>query len=161
MCDYSLMSIPNRLASEDEDLVVHRFETGTIGLACQADLQGRALPALAPTKGFWSMLTALFTQPDRESLLPAVCIPPGASLLLMDISEQLQDEIGIGRVEKVTFTQITAEANAYRDAVRFGNGREILLQRLQEGQRLRVLKLISPPPPTTKQPLLRTGSFNT
>ncbi len=28
MCDYSLMSIPNRLASEGEELVVHWFETG-------------------------------------------------------------------------------------------------------------------------------------
>ena len=37
MCDYSLMSIPNRLASVGEELVVHRFETGAIGLASYCD----------------------------------------------------------------------------------------------------------------------------
>jgi hypothetical protein len=33
MCDYSLMAIPNRLAASGEELVVHRFEAGTVGLA--------------------------------------------------------------------------------------------------------------------------------
>ena len=32
MCDYSLMGIPNRLACEGEDLVVHQFRTGSRGL---------------------------------------------------------------------------------------------------------------------------------
>jgi hypothetical protein len=41
----------------------------------------------------------------------------------------------------VTFTQITAAANTYRDAVRFTNGREVRLQELREGQRVRVLDL--------------------
>jgi len=31
MCDYSLMSIPNRLAVEGENLIAHRFTTGTMG----------------------------------------------------------------------------------------------------------------------------------
>ena len=30
MCDYSLMAIPNRLAVSGEDLVVHRFEAGSV-----------------------------------------------------------------------------------------------------------------------------------
>jgi hypothetical protein len=46
--------------------------------------------------------------------------------------------------ETVTFTQTTAMANTYHDAIRFGNGRQILLQVLREGQRVRVLSL-SPP----------------
>ena len=33
MCDYSLAGIPNRLAVEGEELAVHRFPTGSIGLA--------------------------------------------------------------------------------------------------------------------------------
>ena len=32
MCDYSLASIPNRLAVEGEQLVAYRFFTGSIGL---------------------------------------------------------------------------------------------------------------------------------
>jgi len=41
----------------------------------------------------------------------------------------------------VTFTQISPAANSYRDAVRFANGREVRLQELREGQRVRVLDL--------------------
>jgi hypothetical protein len=32
MCDYALMGVPNRLATEGEDLLVHRFRTRSIGL---------------------------------------------------------------------------------------------------------------------------------
>src|SRR5262245_48338732 len=39
MCDYSLASIHNRLATEGEELVVHRFCSGTLGLASPADVQ--------------------------------------------------------------------------------------------------------------------------
>ncbi len=54
-------------------------------------------------------------------------------------------------MEEVTFTQISAAANSYRDAVRFANGREVRLQELREGQRVRVLDLS----------LRRTGSGET
>jgi len=33
MCDYSLAHFPNRLAVEGEQLIVHRFDSGTLGLA--------------------------------------------------------------------------------------------------------------------------------
>ena len=38
MCDYSLHTYPNRLAADGEDLVVHRFGAGSLGLASPADL---------------------------------------------------------------------------------------------------------------------------
>ena len=38
MCDYSLMCVPNRLAREREELVAHRFTTGSMGLASDLDL---------------------------------------------------------------------------------------------------------------------------
>ncbi len=41
----------------------------------------------------------------------------------------------------VTFTQMSAMEYHYRDAVRFKNGGEVLLQRLEEGQRVEVLCL--------------------
>jgi hypothetical protein len=140
MCDYSLMCIPNRLAREEEDLVSHRFETGAMGLAAGADLRVDADPAPAKPRTFWSAVRDVLLPPPRK-LVPAVCVPPGAKLLLMDIPDVLQNEIGVGRVEVVTFTQITAAAHSFRDAVRFRNGREVLLQRLREGQRIRVLAL--------------------
>jgi len=43
--------------------------------------------------------------------------------------------------EEVTFTQLSATVYQFRDAVRFSNGREILLQTLQCGQEVEVLWL--------------------
>jgi hypothetical protein len=60
---------------------------------------------------------------------------------LSDIPEDVQKSFSVAASEEVTFTQLTAIPHAYRDAVRFKNGREILLQRLNQGQRVRVLQL--------------------
>ena len=122
MCDYSLAGIPNRLAVEGEELVVHPFPTGALGLASSN----------TPLSRWWS-----------AKATPAVCVPPGARLLLRDISVGLQQEFGVGEAEEVTFVQQNEEAYRYRDAVRFQNGREILLQRLKRGQRVDVLDLSS------------------
>jgi hypothetical protein len=37
MCDYSLMMVRSRLAVEGEELVAHRFQSGTVGLVSCAD----------------------------------------------------------------------------------------------------------------------------
>ena len=100
-----------------EQLVVHRFSTGSVGLA-------------SPCSSLSSKETA-------------VCIPPGARLRLRDIPEALQLRFGLNATEEVTFVQLSAEAYQYRDAVRFQNGREILLQRLGCGQQVEVLSLAS------------------
>jgi len=74
--------------------------------------------------------------------MPAVCIPPGARLLIRDIPAKLQQECGFqDGVKEAVFTQVTAVVNTFRDAVRFQNGVEVLLQRFDEGQRVRVLDL--------------------
>jgi len=84
-----------------------------------------------------------FNPPDIQSI-PAVCIPPGARLLIRDIPAKLQHECGLQKeVAQAMFTQITAAVNSFRDAVLFQNGVEVLLQRLDEGQRVRVLDLSS------------------
>src|SRR5712691_10210136 len=83
MCDYSLAGVPNRLAVEGEQLVVHRFSTGSVGLA-------------SPCSSLSSKET------------PAVCIPPGARLRLRDIPQALQ--LGLNATEEVTFVQLSAEA---------------------------------------------------
>ena len=38
MCDYSLMTFPNRLANEGETLVTHKFSTGSIGFVSPMEL---------------------------------------------------------------------------------------------------------------------------
>jgi hypothetical protein len=131
MCDYSLMGTPNRLATEGEDLLVHRFPTGSIGLTAAASSQ-------ATNGGFWNLIRQLVEAPQP---VVAVCIAPGARLLLQDIPENLQRIYKIGRVEEVTFTQLSTAENTYRDAIRLNNGAEILLQRFRKGQRVRVLRL--------------------
>lgn len=140
MCDYSLMAVPNRLAQEGEELVAHRFPTGSLGLASPTELKPMVAPQRAARRGFWRAVQEFFNPPKSKSVC-AVCIPPGAKLQLQDIPLRLQHEFGIGPVEDVTFTQITAAVHSYRDAVRFRNGREIRLQELREGQRVRVLDL--------------------
>ena len=139
MCDYSLMVVPNRLAREGEELVAHQFPTGSLGLASPADLRRAACPRPV-AKSFWSAFRTFFNPPSSAPV-PAVCIPPGARLQLQDIPVRLQREFGVGPVEVVTFTQISAVVNSYRDAVRFANGREVRLQELREGQRVRVVDL--------------------
>lgn len=111
MCDYSLYSLRNRLATEREELVVHRFETCSVGLASPSDLT------------------------------TAVCIPPGAHLILRDIPERLKTDFELRSEEEVVFEQRSLDAHVHRDVVRFGNGRQLTLQRLQEGQRVAVTSL--------------------
>jgi hypothetical protein len=65
-------------------------------------------------------------------------------LLVQDIPANLQRECGIQKdLGEAVFTQITAATNAFRDAVRFPNGFEVLLQRFAEGQRVRILDVSS------------------
>ena len=143
MCDYSLHTYPNRLATDGEDLVVHRFGAGSLGLASPADL-GPVISASKTAQGtLWCRAKAWFlgynAKWEAEKRIPAVCVPPGARLLLRDIPKGLQRELGVGQVEEVAFIEITAEVNTYRDAVRFSNCRQALLQQMQEGQRVKVL----------------------
>lgn len=143
MCDYSLMATPNRLAVSGEELVVHRFEAGVVGLASAFDLQRSQDCRKIQSHGFWSTLKNFLSPSDVQSI-PAICIPAGARLLVQDIPGKLRRECGfLEEVEEAVFTQVTAEVNAFRDAVRFQNGVEVLLQRFGEGQRVRVLDLSS------------------
>ena len=93
MCDYSLAGVPNRLAEEGERLVACRFSTGSMGLTSDAS-QWRS----------WF----------REN--PAVCVPPGARLLLSDIPKDLQRQLDVQATEALkctdTGTQCVSETAA-------------------------------------------------
>jgi hypothetical protein len=129
MCDYSLMMIHNRLAVEGEELVAHRFKSGSKGLVSLLDFttwQSRR------PEGLWQRLKyCLFSQTEPA---PVVCVPPGARLRLHDF----------GSCEKATFTQISPDSSRYRDAVLLDSGKTLLLQLLPEGQRVTVLRLSTP-----------------
>ncbi|MCI0663119.1 MAG: hypothetical protein L0220_18795 [Acidobacteria bacterium] len=144
MCDYSLHGVQNRLAVEGEELVVHRFPTSSLGLTNPAELQALAeTTADQSGAGLWSAIKNWFIL-EIAHPAPAVCIPPGARLFLQGIPKYLQRDLNVAECEEVTFTQLSAQPDTYRDAVRFNNGREVLLQRLRPGQRVKVLCLSLP-----------------
>jgi hypothetical protein len=132
MCDYSLAGLRTRLAVEGEELVLYRFPTGSLGLTSPAELEAHP----KEFRGWQSLF-------DPRKVPCAVCIPPGARLLLRDIPEHLQKHLGLGTDENVVFTQRNSEVGRHRDGFRFTNGQEILLQRLAERQRATVLSLSS------------------
>ena len=144
MCDYSLHAVPNRLAVEGEELVTYRFPTSSIGLASPADLEKAncQVNTTGVGRSWWSVLKSWLNPPPlRIDKIPAVCIPPGARLRMNSIPRELQQELGVGQTEEVTFVELSASAYRYRDGVRFPNGREILLQYLDEGLPVDVLSL--------------------
>src|SRR5262249_42933318 len=101
MCDYSLINVPNRLANEGEELVTHRFPTGSLGFASSNDLCASGLKRARPS-GIWSTLKRLFDPLPAEAVA-AVCIPPGACLMLLDIPVRLQRDLEVGATEEVVF----------------------------------------------------------
>jgi len=139
MCDYSLMEFPNRLAVEGEVLVVHRFRSGSLGLASYEDCE-QARRKTAENKSFWNHVKDILFLPEAPPT-PAVCIPPGARLALHDMPTSLQKQLGITPVEEVTFLQTSAAENQHRDAVRLRTGHVLRLQELTVGQRVHVVDL--------------------
>jgi hypothetical protein len=70
-----------------------------------------------------------------------VCIPDGAELILTGIPQSIQFSAGVLATEVVTFRQRSMEEATHRDAVEFSNGKIVLLQELEEGQRVGVVAL--------------------
>ena len=150
MCDYSLMAVPNRLAQEGEELVTHRFPTGSLGLASPVDVRAATAPRPAVQHTVWQKIRAFFDPPAAPAVC-AVCIPPGARLQVCDIPAKMQQQWGVGEEEEAVFTQLSAAVNTYRDAVRFSGGLEVRLQELREGIKVRVVDLTG-----AEQPSLET-----
>ena len=61
----------------------------------------------------------------------AVCVQYDTHLKLEGISSDLQTRLGVTDEEQVTFARL--EHGAYRDGIKFGNGKEISLQLLGSG----------------------------
>lgn len=110
MCDYSLEMYRTRPAREGEKYVTTRFRSGTVGLASPGD-------ASTP-----------------------ICVQCDTRLVLEQIPKDLQDRLGIGPTEEVTFVRL--EQGPFRDGVRFRNGSEVSLQQLQSGVIVTVAALL-------------------
>lgn len=140
MCDYSLGGLPSRLAVEGDELVVHRFPTYSKGLAPAAQAQIEH-GGSRRWQSAWRRVKELFALPRFDSAVLAVCVPPGASLILKRIPGDLQRKWNVSEEETVVFTQTSAEVNTYRDAICFRNGRHVSLQQLREGLFVKVASL--------------------
>src|SRR5580658_9234209 len=99
MCDYSLMAVPNRLAREGEELVTHRFPTGSLGMASPADVRDAISPRHPGRQSMWHKIRAFF-DPTAAPAVCAVCLPPGARLLICDIPARLQQQWGVREREE-------------------------------------------------------------
>lgn len=147
MCDHSLFTVQNRLAEEGEELVLYRFATGTLGFASVSDLAELEADVKCEADHFWSAIKAWFL-PQRSTRPPAICIPPGASLLLGDVPPPVQASLCIGSAEVVVFTEVSSQSYSYRDALLLPNGTRVLLQDLPEG--LHAVVLFTSPESATK-----------
>jgi hypothetical protein len=161
MCDYSLHGIKNRLANEREQLFIHKFHSGSKGLASVTDLKNLGRPA--PGAGVWARFKCWvenqrrWINDDMKRALQAVCIPSGARLHVDGIPSPMQRQFGLGRHEEVTFVQLTAEPFRYRGAIRFNNGQQVLLQRLSDGLRMDVPSLTLAEETPAPEPAARTS----
>ena len=142
MCDYSLYEFPNRLAREGEELVTYRFPLGSIGLASPVELE-KVAHANRVSTGFWGAVWGpSIPRPADFSRVCAVCVPPGALLILKDISTRMQKDLGVGPEEGGTFIQTSLDEFRHRDAIQFANGSVIPLHHLERGQRVAILSLV-------------------
>ena len=120
--------------------MVQAFRTGTIGLASQEDIE-KVEQASKCNRTFWQRVKVFCGAITTD--VPAVCVPPGALLILRDIPKEMQTEFGVEQREIVEFTQTSMQVNQHRDAIRFSRGAEVLLQRLKPGLHATVLSLDS------------------
>jgi len=144
MCDYSLMTFPNRLANEGETLVTHKFSTGSIGFVSPMDLCA-PVPVRPPcvNVSLWGKVRGWFAAPPARPAIPAVCIPPGARLRVQSVPVNIQRVFKAEPGDDVLFTEITATWGQFRDGLRVREKEEILLQSLGEGLEVQVIDLAS------------------
>jgi hypothetical protein len=75
----------------------------------------------------------------------AVCVQYDTRLYLERIPASLQASLGIGATAEATFIRL--DHGAYRDAVRFDNGKKVTLQQLQPGVSVVVTSVLAKPIP--------------
>lgn len=141
MCDYSLMNLPNRLANEGEILMTHKFPSGSIGFASLPEICDYRRQAECKPARVWPKLKAWFRGSPPLPVVPAVCIPPGARLKVRSITEKVRKNLNAELDQELTFTQVSAAGNHFRDALRVKNGHEVLLQNVGTGLQVLVVSL--------------------
>jgi hypothetical protein len=80
----------------------------------------------------------------------AVCVQYDTRLTLANISSDLQKRLDISEQEDVVFARL--EHGAYRDGVKFANGKEISLQLLGAGVSISLATIEKPAPVVEEKP---------
>ena len=80
-------------------------------------------------RSWWSALVQRLDPQMELDQVPAVCIPPGAHLLMNHIPEVLRRKFELQAVEDVVFVQLSAEAYHYRDGIQFRNDKQEMRER--------------------------------
>jgi hypothetical protein len=143
MRDHSLHAT-NRLAQEGEELVLCRFSSGVLGFAANADLLKAESIVRTEPRNFWSRLKESLLG-RRAARFPAVCVPPGARLLLDGVPPNVQTSLQVAPSEVVVFAEISDRSYSYREVLLLPDETRVLLQDLPEGVHALVLALSSPP----------------
>ncbi len=103
MCDYSLYEFPNRVAREREELITYRFPLGSMGLVSPVEFKNahgnENVESNPSDEGYWGPVRSpwelsRYRLRDQSSVC-AVCVPPGARLVLKDISPLMQRDRGL------------------------------------------------------------------
>lgn len=139
MCDYSLYTIQNRLAEEGEELILHKFETGTLGFASASDfsragsLNTRSRYFLGQYEGLVGTAAYSTVHGDLRSSRNSL-ITERHSTNCADTPPHRPKEIAL-------FTEVSDRSYSYRDALLPPNGTRVLLQDLPAGLHALVLSL--------------------
>ena len=112
MCDYSLYEFPNRLAREGEELITFRFPSGSMGLVSPVELENaQSKPS---GMGFYAAMRIPFElsrhRPSDRPNVCAICVPPGARLILKGISPLMQRDFGLGPEEGGKFIETSCRS---------------------------------------------------
>lgn len=131
----SLRSARNRSARQGEELVVQRFDMGSLGFVSVDDLE----QLKQKEYGAWEELLGWLFPISMN--ITRVCVQPGAHLLLTNVPRNVQQALEIGASEEVVFRQISGRDYSYHAALMLPDGTQVLVQDLCEGVRATVLCL--------------------
>lgn len=148
--NFSLQRVVERVAFEGEILVTYRFRTGSLGLASPVGMAG--VRVKGGRRSWWRALKRKISLLVGSDETAAVRVSPGKRLRVNFVPDEIRQEFDVGATENVTFVKLNADACRDRDAIRFGNGRHVLLQRFGEGIWFEVLADGSTDLPPNEEP---------
>lgn len=136
LCDGSSQTRP---VAEGEQLAVHRFLSGSVGLAAMADIRREEVSSREAVRSIWQKVKRYFARvpPDCHPI-PEVYVPSGTYLILRAIPGYIQQKYGLQKEEGAIFLQNGAAGS---DSLRFNNDTQVRLDELRLGQPVEVLSL--------------------